>query len=178
MAILPGVTFVNLLPKSYLSVLRSSDYVRMDDVQRQKFPLSFKLFVLMLPPSPSANQLPNKWKIVQLKGSFCVWIDVRDVSIALKDFHISRRLFLTTYLVKRKRKRIERAIRHRRQRRARAPAIGLSSRRLPVRRASLPGVPVLWWCTPRLRSAVMWNLITKSKKYVRLQRSSAPPKRD
>ena len=87
--------------------------------QRQKFPLSFKLFVLMLPPSPSANQLPNKWKIVQLKGSSCVWIDVRDVSIALKDFHISRRLFLTTYLVKRKRKRSERAIRHRRQRRAR-----------------------------------------------------------
>ena len=41
--------------------------------QRQTFLLSFELFVLMLPPSPSANQLPNKRKIAQLKGSFCLW---------------------------------------------------------------------------------------------------------
>ena len=40
-------------------------------MNRQKFPLSFELFVLMLPPSRFGNQLPNKRKIAQLKESFC-----------------------------------------------------------------------------------------------------------
>lgn len=34
---------------------------------RQKFPLRFELFVLILPPSPSVNQLPNKQNIAQPK---------------------------------------------------------------------------------------------------------------
>ena len=84
MAILPGVTFVNLLPKSYLSVLRSLDYVRMDDVRDKSFPWVLNcLFWCSLPLALRICSQTNE----KLLNSREVFVYVHNLATALSTLH-------------------------------------------------------------------------------------------